>query len=109
MNVPKLGDKAFEQAAGFLRIREGKQPLDNSSVHPESYYVVEKMAQQLNTSASSLVGNGGLVEKLDARNFVDDQVGLPTVEDILTELAKPGRDPRARACGCWGRCSETRR
>ncbi len=95
MKVPKLGQKAFEQAAGFLRIREGKQPLDNSSVHPESYYVVEKMAKHLNTSASSLVGNGGLAEKLNPRDFVDDQVGLPTVEDILTELAKPGRDPRS--------------
>jgi uncharacterized protein len=93
--VPKLGQKAFEQAAGFLRIRAGKQPLDNSAVHPESYYVVEGMAAKLSTSASSLVGNSTLVGKLNAQDFVDGQVGLPTVQDILSELAKPGRDPRS--------------
>ena len=93
--VPKLGKKAFEQAAGFLRVRNGKEPLDNSAVHPESYYVVEKMAKQLGATTATLVGNGSLAGKLDANAFVDDQVGLPTVEDILEELAKPGRDPRS--------------
>ena len=93
--VPKLGRKAFEQAAGFLRIRDGEQALDNSAVHPESYYVVEKMAQHLDTSAAGLVGNASLVKTLAPQMFVDDQVGLPTVNDILEELAKPGRDPRS--------------
>ena len=92
--VPKLGQKTFEQAAGFLRIRDGKQPLDNSAVHPESYYVVEKMASCLDTSTAELVGSADLAEQLNPHDFVDDQVGLPTVKDILAELAKPGRDPR---------------
>lgn len=94
LEVPKLGRKAFEQAAGFLRIRDGAQPLDNSAVHPESYYVVEKMADRLKVATAALVGNATLVAKLDPAAFVDDRVGLPTVQDILTELAKPGRDPR---------------
>jgi uncharacterized protein len=93
--VPKLGQKAFEQAAGFLRIRDGRQPLDNSSVHPESYYVVERMASQLQVAAKQLVGSAALAGQLNARDFVDDRVGLPTVQDILAELAKPGRDPRS--------------
>ena len=93
--VPKLGQKAFEQAAGFLRIRDAKQSLDNSAVHPESYYVVEDMAKQLYTSTANLVGNADLAQKLNAEQFVDDQVGLLTVKDILDELAKPGRDPRS--------------
>ena len=93
--VPKLGKKAFEQAAGFLRIRDGRQPLDNSSVHPESYYVVEKMASQLQIATTGLVGNATLAAKLNAQDFVDEQVGLPTIQDILAELAKPGRDPRS--------------
>lgn len=93
-DVPKLGRKAFKQAAGFLRIRDGQQPLDNSAVHPESYYVVKKMALRLNVAVTQLVGHGTLASKLDAGDFVDDQVGLPTVKDIMAELAKPGRDPR---------------
>ncbi len=93
--VPKLGQKAFEQAAGFLRIRDGSQPLDNSSVHPESYYVVKRMASQMKIATSGLVGNASLAEKLNPEDFVDDQVGLPTIQDILAELAKPGRDPRS--------------
>jgi uncharacterized protein len=93
--VPKLGPKVFEQAAGFLRIRDGDEPLDNSAVHPESYYVVEKMAARLQASAQELVGNAALAGRLVAREFVDDRVGLPTVQDILAELAKPGRDPRS--------------
>jgi uncharacterized protein len=95
MDVPKLGRKVFEQAAGFLRIRDGKQALDNSAVHPESYYVVEKMAKKLGVETSQLVGNPGLSGKLNAQDFVDDQCGLPTVEDIISELTKPGRDPRS--------------
>ncbi len=95
LSVAKLGHKAYEQAAGFLRIRDGLQPLDNSAVHPESYYVVEKMAKQLQVAPAQLVGNGTLVSRLNARDFVDEQVGLPTVQDILAELAKPGRDPRS--------------
>jgi uncharacterized protein len=93
-SIPKLGRKAFEQAAGFLRIRDGDQPLDNSSVHPESYYVVKQMASQMEIEPQRLIGNPALVTRLNAEEFVDDQVGLPTIEDILTELAKPGRDPR---------------
>ncbi len=93
--VPKLGPKAFEQAAGFLRIRDGSQPLDNSAVHPESYPVVERMAASLKVSTGQLVGNAALASRLKADEFVDGQVGLPTVRDILSELAKPGRDPRS--------------
>jgi uncharacterized protein len=93
--VPKLGRKAFEQAAGFLRIRDGAEPLDNSAVHPESYYVVEKMAARLQVPPRQLVGNSALAGKLSAQEFVDERVGLPTVQDILAELARPGRDPRS--------------
>ncbi len=94
-DVPKLGQKAYQQAAGFLRIRDGEQPLDNSAVHPESYYVVKKMASRLSVAPGQLVGNATSVGKLKAQEFVDDQVGLLTVQDILSELAKPGRDPRS--------------
>ncbi len=94
LEVPKLGKKAFEQAAGFLRIREGREPLDNSAVHPESYFVVRKMAKRLGLGVGDLVGNGAAVNGLKAEEFVDDKVGLMTVQDILEELAKPGRDPR---------------
>jgi uncharacterized protein len=92
--VPKLGRKAFEQAAGFLRIRDGRQPLDNSAVHPESYEVVKQMAASLKVETRQLVGNASLVSRLEAEQFVSGQFGLPTVQDILNELAKPGRDPR---------------
>ena len=93
--MPKLGKKAFEQCAGFLRIRSGKQPLDNSAVHPESYYVVKAMAAKLNAETQQLVGNATLADKLNAAEFVDSKSGLPTIKDILAELAKPGRDPRS--------------
>ncbi len=94
LRVPKLGNKAFEQAAGFLRIRDGAEPLDNSAVHPESYPVVERMATSLKSDKRSLIGNASLTQKLNAQSFVDGKCGLPTVKDIIAELAKPGRDPR---------------
>ncbi|OYP36589.1 Tex family protein [Rhodopirellula sp. MGV] len=92
--VPKLGKKAFEQAAGFLRIRGGDQPLDGSAVHPESYPLVEQMAKRLKTDLKAMVGNATLSTKIRAEDFVDDRFGLPTVKDIISELGKPGRDPR---------------
>ncbi|NLX96075.1 MAG: RNA-binding transcriptional accessory protein [Rhodopirellula sp.] len=94
LRVPRLGGKAYQQSAGFLRVRGGAQPLDNSAVHPESYYVVEKMAQAAGATACSLIGNAALLRQLEASRFVDERVGLPTIEDILRELEKPGRDPR---------------
>ncbi|MEZ6076759.1 MAG: helix-hairpin-helix domain-containing protein [Pirellulaceae bacterium] len=93
--VPKLGKKAFEQAAGFLRIRSGDEPLDNSAVHPESYPVVSRMAKKLQTDAKALVGNATLSQKLRPDEFVDGQFGMPTIVDIIAELGKPGRDPRS--------------
>ncbi|MBQ9475272.1 MAG: RNA-binding transcriptional accessory protein [Bacteroidales bacterium] len=95
--VPRLGAKAFEQCAGFLRIKGGKNPLDNSAVHPESYYIVDKMAASLGVKSDALVGNAELCSKLNAEDFVTPQAGLPTINDILKELAKPGLDPRSRA------------
>ncbi|MGB7348041.1 MAG: Tex family protein [Pirellulaceae bacterium] len=93
--VPKLGKKAFEQAAGFLRIRGGDVPLDNSAVHPESYPLVSRMAKRLGADSKSLVGNATLSQKLKPEDFVDDQFGIPTIVDIIAELGKPGRDPRS--------------
>lgn len=93
--VPKLGPKAFEQAAGFLRIREGLEPLDNSAVHPESYFVVKTMAARLNVTTKELVGNDTLAGQLRAEDFINEHVGTLTVQDILAELVKPGRDPRS--------------
>jgi uncharacterized protein len=93
--VPKLGQKAFEQAAGFLRIRGGEVPLDNSAVHPESYAVVNRMAKKLGADVKSLVGNVTLSSKLKPADFVDDRFGIPTIVDIIAELGKPGRDPRS--------------
>ena len=94
-SVAKLGKKAFQQAAGFLRIRGGKQPLDNSAVHPESYSVAVKMAKAIKSDLKTLVGNPTLSQKLKATDFVTDKFGLPTIEDIIAEVAKPGRDPRS--------------
>lgn len=94
--VPKLGKKAFEQSAGFLRIRGGAEPLDNSGVHPESYPIVGRMADKLHVDSQSLVGNATLSQKLRAEEFVDGQFGMPTIQDIIAELAKPGRDPRSQ-------------
>ena len=95
--VPKLGPKAFEQCAGFLRIHGAANPLDNSAVHPECYHIVDKMAADLGVSTKDLVGNVGLISKIDPEHYVEGEFGLPTINDILKELAKPGRDPRQEA------------
>ena len=92
--VPRLGPKAFEQCAGFMRIAAGNNPLDASGVHPEAYPVVEKILQATEQSIQDLMGNAGLVRQLDAQQFTNEQFGLPTVQDIFKELEKPGRDPR---------------
>ena len=93
-DVPRLGPKAFEQCAGFLRIRGGDDPLDVSGVHPESYPVVHRILATAKTDIATLIGNGPKLRSLRPKDFVDDRFGLPTVTDILTELEKPGRDPR---------------
>ncbi len=92
--VSHLGPKAFEQAAGFLRIRDAENPLDASAVHPESYFIVDAMARDLQCSVQDLMRDAGKRKELDVQRYVTDQVGLPTLNDILGELAKPGRDPR---------------
>ncbi len=92
--VKRMGDKAFQQAAGFLRIDNAKNPLDNSAVHPESYYVVEKMASDLNCELVDLVKKEDLREQIKLENYTTKEIGLPTLNDIIKELAKPGRDPR---------------
>ncbi|MEY4761703.1 MAG: hypothetical protein RLZZ200_1559 [Pseudomonadota bacterium] len=93
-NVPRLGDKTFEQCAGFLRIADGDEPLDASSVHPEAYPVVERIVKQCGRPVRELIGDSRFLRSLDAKDFVDAHFGLPTVQDILKELEKPGRDPR---------------
>ncbi|TCV85891.1 Tex family protein [Sulfurirhabdus autotrophica] len=92
--VPRLGDKTYEQAAGFLRIMNGNNPLDASSVHPEAYPVVERIVAAIKRDIKSIIGDTALLQKLDPRQFTDEHFGLPTVTDILKELEKPGRDPR---------------
>ncbi len=92
--VPRLGPKAFEQAAGFLRIRDGENPLDRSAVHPESYPIVDAMARDLDCSVIDLMRDENLRQRIDLNRYVSDKVGLPTLNDILAELSKPGRDPR---------------
>jgi uncharacterized protein len=92
--VPRLGDKTFEQAAGFLKIPNGANPLDNSSVHPESYGVVKDIAAKASKDVSSIIGDGQFLKAVNAADFVSEEVGLPTIKDILSELEKPGRDPR---------------
>ena len=94
LEVPRLGAKAFEQAAGFLRIRDGQQPLDASAVHPERYGLVDSMARDLACSIQDLLRDPALRQKIQVQRYVSDSVGLPTLNDILGELAKPGRDPR---------------
>ena len=97
LKVKRLGDKAFEQCAGFLRIQGAENPLDNSAVHPEAYHVVDRMARDLNVTTRELVGNAELCAKLDPQKYIDDNFGLPTINDIISELRKPGRDPRESA------------
>jgi uncharacterized protein len=92
--VPRLGPKAFEQAAGFLRIRDGEHPLDGSAVHPESYLIVDTMSRDLNCSVKDLMRDAALRQKIELKRYVTESFGLPTLTDILSELAKPGRDPR---------------
>lgn len=97
LEVPRLGAKAYEQAAGFLRVKSGDNPLDDSAVHPERYDVVEDMASKLKVSVSELIGNTAQLKKINLNDFVTDEVGLPTLKDILDELEKPGLDPREPA------------
>ena len=97
LGVPRLGAKAFEQCAGFLRIRDARNPLDNSAVHPEAYRIVDKMAADLNVPVTELIGNQKKISQIKPENYTDSQFGLPTVNDILKELLKPGLDPRQAA------------
>jgi len=92
--VPRMGEKAFEQCAGFLRVEGAENPLDNSAVHPESYHIVERMAGDLNVDLKQLIQDDKLVKQIDLQQYVDGSIGLPTLKDIQAELEKPGRDPR---------------
>ena len=94
LKVPRLGPKAFEQAAGFLRISNGKNPLDASSVHPEAYPLVEKILAAHQKTVDQIIGNSRFLKSIDAKAFADEHFGVPTITDILKELDKPGRDPR---------------
>jgi uncharacterized protein len=95
--VPSLGAKAFEQAAGFLRIKNAKNPLDDSAVHPENYALVDKIAKDIKKNVADFIGNKELLNKIPLKNYISTTVGLPTLEDIIKELEKPGVDPRAKA------------
>jgi uncharacterized protein len=95
--VPRLGEKAFQQASAFMRIQNGKNPLDNSAVHPESYKIVEKMAKDLKVSTQELIGNEALIAQINGEKYVTEKVGIPTLKDILEELKKPGLDPRQKS------------
>ena len=97
LKVKRLGDKAFEQCAGFLRIQDADSPLDNSAVHPEAYHIVDRMARDLKVTTSELVGNSDLCSRIDPQKYMDGTFGLPTINDIISELRKPGRDPRESA------------
>ena len=97
LKVKRLGDKAFEQCAGFLRIQDADNPLDNSAVHPEAYHIVDRMAKDMKVTAKELVGNAELCSGIDASKYVTGEFGLPTINDIIQELKKPGRDPRESA------------
>ena len=96
LNVPKMGAKTYEQSAGFLRVTNSTNPLDNSAVHPESYPIVERMAKDLGCSVSDLMSKAELRQKIDLQRYVTDEVGIPTLTDILHELEKPSRDPRSQ-------------
>ena len=95
--VPRMGEKAFEQCAGFLRIRSGKEALDNTAVHPESYPVVQQMAKDLNCNVEELIKDSTLRKQINLKDYVSDTIGLPTLTDIIQELEKPGLDPRGKA------------
>ena len=97
LKVKRLGEKAFEQCAGFLRIQGAADPLDNSAVHPEAYHIVDKMAADLGVTVAALVGNADLCSKIEPSRYVGGEFGLPTINDIISELRKPGRDPRESA------------
>lgn len=97
MKVPRMGDKSFEQSAGFLRIRDGKHPLDNTAVHPESYHIVEQMAKDQRATVQELIQNKNLRQRIRLERYVSKAVGLPTLQDIIKELDKPGLDPRGKA------------
>lgn len=97
LKVPRLGEKAFEQCAGFLRIPNSENPLDNSAVHPEAYPIVEKMAKDLKTDIATLLKDPSLQKKIEVKQYLTDEIGLPTLQDIVKELAKPGLDPRQKA------------
>ncbi len=92
--VPRFGEKSFEQSAGFIRVRESVNPLDNSAVHPESYPVVEQMAKDMKCQIAQLISDAALRTKIDVKKYISEKIGLPTLNDIMNELAKPGRDPR---------------
>jgi len=96
LQVPRMGAKSFEQSAGFLRIPGAENPLDNSAVHPESYFIVEKMAANMNCEIKSLISSDELIKKIQLNEYVTPKIGIPTLTDILKELAKPGRDPREK-------------
>ena len=94
--MARLGAKAFEQAAGFVRIHNAENPLDSSAVHPESYHIVEHMARELDCTVAELMRSGELRGRVNRDLYIEGDIGLPTINDIMTELGKPGRDPRER-------------
>ncbi len=96
LDVPRLGGKAYEQAAGFLRVKNGKNPLDNTAVHPEAYPLVRQMAKDLNCKVTDLINDDTLRKQIELKKYTSEKVGLPTLQDILGELEKPGRDPRSQ-------------
>ena len=95
--VPRLGEKAFQQAAAFIRISQGKNPLDNSAVHPEAYAIVEKMAKDLGIKTNDLIANKELIKSINPENYITEAIGILGIKDILKELEKPGLDPRKAA------------
>jgi protein Tex len=94
--VPRLGAKAYQQSVAFLRIKDAKNPLDNSSVHPESYAIVKKMAKNAKTELENIIGNSSILSSLNLEDYCTDTIGIPTLKDIISELEKPGIDPRKK-------------